>query len=86
MEHLWNDHKDSLNQDNKLCNEMGLPDLSLTETTWSEFPNGRKAIAEQTLASGERKKSKGAGLCELQSGIRVGKLPIWVRSFEIEKL
>ena len=33
-----------------------------TETsTWSEFPNGRKAIAEQILASEERKKSKRAG-------------------------
>ena len=55
-------------------------------TTWSEFPNGRKAIVEQILASEERNKSKRAGLWESQSGIRVGKLTIWVRSFEIEKL
>ena len=34
-----------------------------TETTaQSEFPNGRKAIAEQILASEERKKSKRVGL------------------------
>ena len=55
-------------------------------TTWSEFPNGGKAIVEQILASEERNKSKRAGLWESQSGIRVGKLTIWVRSFEIEKL
>ena len=57
-----------------------------TETTWSEFPNGGKAIVEQILASEEINKSKRAGLWESQSGIRVGKLTIWVRSFEIEKL
>ena len=49
-----------------------------TETTWSEFPNGGKAAVEQILALEERNKSKGAGLWELQSGIRVGKLTIWV--------
>ena len=58
-----------------------------TETaTWSEFPNGGKAIVEQMLALEERKKSKRAGLWELQSGIQVGKLTIWVRLFEIEIL
>ena len=58
-----------------------------TETTaWSEFPNGGKAIAEQILASEERKESKRVGLWEWQSGIQAGKLIIWVRSFEIEKL
>ena len=58
-----------------------------TETkTWSEFPNGGKAIVEQILVPDERNKSKRAGLWESQSGIRVGKLTIWVRSFEIEKL
>ena len=36
-----------------------------TETkTWSEFPNGGKAILELILASEERKKSKRAGLWE----------------------
>ena len=55
-------------------------------TTWSEFPNGGKAIQEQMLASEERNKSKRAGLWESQSGIHVGKLTTWVRSFEIEKL
>ena len=33
-------------------------------TTWSEFPNGVKAIIEQILASEERNKSKRAGLWE----------------------
>ena len=55
-------------------------------TTWSEFPNGGKAIVEQILTSEEINKSKRAGLWELQSGIWVEKLTTWVRSFEIEKL
>ena len=55
-----------------------------TETkTWLEFPNGGKSIVEQILASEEINRS---GLWESQSGIRVGKLTIWVRSFEIGKL
>ena len=33
-------------------------------TTWSEFPNGVKAIVEEILASEERNKSKRAGLWE----------------------
>ena len=37
-------------------------------TTWSEFPNGKKAIVKRILASEERKKSRRAGLWELQSG------------------
>ena len=50
-------------------------------TTWSGFPNGCKAIVEQTLASEEINKSKRAGLWESQSGIRVGKLkPFELRS------
>ena len=58
-----------------------------TETTaWSEFPDGGKAIVEQILVSEEINKSKRAGLWESQSGVRVGKLAIWIRSFEIEKL
>ena len=43
-----------------------------TETaTWSEFPNGLKAIVEQILALEEINKSKRAGLSESQSWIRV---------------
>ena len=51
--------------------------------TWSEFSNGGKAIVEQILASEERNISKTTGLLESQSGIWVGKLTTWVRSFEI---
>ena len=58
-----------------------------TKTTkWSEFLNWGKAFVEQTLVSEERKKSKRGGLWESQPGIRVGKLTIWVRLFELEKL
>ena len=60
--------------------------METEKTAWSEFPNGGKAVVEQILASEERKKSKRAGLWESHSGIRVGKLAIWERSFEIEKL
>ena len=57
------------------------------ETTfWSEFPNGGKAIVEDILASEERNESRKAGLWESQSEIQVGKLDIWVKSFEIQKL
>ena len=48
--------------------------------------NGGKVIVEQILALDERKKSKRAGLWNSQWGIQEGKLTIWVRSFEIEKL
>ena len=49
------------------------------------FQDG-KTIVEQTLASEEKNISKRAGQWELQSGIRVQKLTICVRSFEIEKI
>ena len=95
MKHLSNDHEDQPNQHE---NSQAMPwkwafhcefygkSMETETTTWSEFPNGGKAIVEQILASEERKKSKRAGPWESQSGIRVGKLTIWVRSFEIEKL
>ena len=41
---------------------------------------------EQLLALKKRNKSKRVGLWESDSGIRVGKLTILVRSFEIEKI
>ena len=47
-------------------------------TTWSEFPNGEKAIVEQILASEQGNKPKRAWLWESQSGIQVGTLIIWV--------
>ena len=57
-----------------------------TETTsWSEFPNGGKAILEQILASEEINPKEQD--CESHSqGSEQEKLAIWVRSFEIEKL
>ena len=56
------------------------------ETETTTFPDRRKAILEQILTSEEINKSKKAGQWELQLGIWVGKITIWVRSFEIEKL
>ena len=52
------------------------------------IPKEGKAIVEQILVCVRSKKSKRAGPWESQSGsqIRVWKLNIWVRSFEIEKL
>ena len=56
-----------------------------TETnTWLDFPNGWKAIIEQILAL--EKINPKVQDCKSQSGIQVGKLAIWVRSFEIHKL
>ena len=52
-----------------------------TETkAWLELPK-RKSL--RTNTSIRRKKSKRVGLWESQSGIWVGKLTNWVRSFEI---
>ena len=53
--------------------------------TWSEFPDRGKVIVNQTLASDDRSKPKRAGLRASQSGIQVGKLTVWVGSFQIEK-
>ena len=60
--------------------------IEIETTTWTEFPHGGKAIAEQILSTEERNKWKKAGLWESQSGIHVRKLITWVRSIEIEKL
>ena len=96
MEHLSHDRKDHLNQhknSNKQCDETEHPVVNLMESQWKlrqqldqNFLMAGKTIAEQIVASEERNKSKRAGLGESQSGIRVGKLTIWVSSFEIEKL
>lgn len=43
-----------------------------TETTWSEFPNVRKATAEQIQGWDDWNKSKGAELCQSRSGIHGG--------------
>ena len=68
------------------CCEFDRKSMETETTVWSEFPNGGKAIIEQILASEETNVSRRAGLWESQSGIRVGKLTIQVRSFEIQKL
>ena len=60
--------------------------MEIETKTWSEFSNGGKAIVEQILALEEINKSKKAGLWESQSWIWIGKLTIWVSSFEMEKL
>ena len=86
----------SRNQDDKSCKKLFLYFLTFLEfdgksmetetTTWSEFPNGGKVFVKQIVVSEEIHKSKKAGQWESQSGIRVGKLTTWVRSFEIEIL
>ena len=88
-----NDHESHPNQhenSHKLCDEMWHSLFSLAQSQWktktntrSEFPNEGKTIVEQVLASEEKNKSKRAWLWKSESGIRVGKLTIWVRSFEI---
>ena len=58
------------------CCEFDGKSVETETTTWSEVPNGGKAIAEQILASEERNKSRRAGLWKSESEIRVGKLAI----------
>ena len=54
------------------CCEFDGKSMETMTTTWLEFPNGGKAIAEQILASEEINKSKRAGLWESRSRIWVG--------------
>ena len=70
----------------KLSFEFDGKSMETETTTWSEFSNGGKAIVKQILASEERNKSKRAVLWDSESRMRVGKLTIWVGSFEIGKL
>ena len=46
------------------CCELVGKSIETETTTWSEFPNGAKAIVEQRLPSEEINKSKRAGLWE----------------------
>ena len=66
-----------------ICFEFVEKSMETETTTWSELPNGGKVIVELMLASKERNKSRKTWLGESQLGIRVRKLIIWVRSFEI---
>ena len=67
--------------------EFAEKSMETKTTTWSEFHKGGKAIVKQMLALAERNISKRAQLWESKPGIQVGKLIIWVRSFEqYEKL
>ena len=69
--------------------KLGIPSLLIGKlmengmTAWSEFRNGGEGIVEEILASEEINQSKRPGLWEAKSGIRVGKLIILVRLFEI---
>ena len=96
MEHLSNDQEDCPNQhgnSHKLCNEKGDPIFSLLQSQWhlrqqqdQNFPMEESHCRANTIVSEEINKSKRTGLQESQSGIRVGKLTISVRSFEMKKL
>ena len=48
------------------CFELTGKSMEAETTTWSEFPNGEKAIVEQILKSEEINKSKREGLWESQ--------------------
>ena len=57
MEHLSNDHEDlpyqHENSHTSYVIKQGIHLMENETTTWSEFPNGRKAIVEQILTSEE---------------------------------
>ena len=61
------------------CEIDGRKSMETKTATWSEFPNGGRAIVEQILVSEEINKSKKAGPSESQLGIQWGKLTIWLR-------
>ena len=61
---------------NVSCSKYDGKSMETETTTWSEFTNGGKTIAEQILTSEDINKSKRAGLWEPQSGMWVGKLTI----------
>ena len=52
-------------------------------TTWSGFPNGRKGIVEQILASEKINKSKRVGLWESTVRDTSRKVNFWIRSDKI---
>ena len=49
------------------CFELDGKSMKTETKTWSEFPDGGKAIVEQILASEERKKSKKEKDCKNHS-------------------
>ena len=66
------DHPNQLNNSNNLCLEKGYPfwvwrkEYGIWENTLIRISQWREATVEQMLPSEERKKSKWAGLWELQ--------------------
>ena len=83
------EHPNQLDNNNNLCDEKGFWVWRKVNSKWD---NNMVRISQwrgshcRTNVTVWRKKSKRAGLWESQQGICVGKLPIWVRWFEIEKL
>ena len=72
-----------LSDETRYCFEFYRKSIETEKTTWSDFPNGENTIVGQILEPEEINKSKRVELQESQLEIRVGKLNIWVRSFEI---
>ena len=61
--------------------EFDRKSMETQTVTWSEYPNGRKAVVKHILALKEWNKFKKGGLWESKSEIQ-----IWIRSFEIQNL
>ena len=95
MEYLSTEYKDSPSQyENSkavLWKEISpfvveVKPVETETTTESEFLNRGKAIVGQIQGLEEINKCKRAALWRSQLGVWVGKLTIWLRSFESEKL
>ena len=91
MEHLSNDHEDHHNQlknSQKQCDQTRYLSVNMMESQWKlrqqqdQNSEWRESHC-RTDTSIWRKKSKRSGLWESQSGFWLGKLTIWVKSFEI---
>ena len=68
------------------CFEFNGKSMETETTAWLEFLNGGKAIIEEIMGSKKKKKIQKSRTVRVTVGIQVGKVTLWVRLFEVEKL
>ena len=89
MEHLSNDHTKTVPISMRIVISYAMKQEILLCIWWkinaNRISKWRENHIVEQITSEERNKSKRARLWESQSGIRVGKLTTWVRSFEFTR-